>query len=83
MIKGQLMPSIITSAKEIKSLEIALAQNMMEGKKASDMLTAVDKIGALKIALTKEHLKCIESVLAILTEDQKKKLLSMLGKLID
>jgi hypothetical protein len=80
MIKGQLMPSIITSAKEIKSLEIALAQNMMEGKKASDMLTAVDKIAALKTALTKEHLKCIESVLAILTEDQKKKLLEYAGK---
>ena len=82
MIKGKLMPSIITSAKEIKALEIELAQNMMKGKKASDMLTEVDKIGDLKIALTKEHLKCIESVLAVLTEDQKKKLGGTLWKVL-
>ena len=80
MIKGKLMPDIINSAKKIKAMEIKLSKDMMSGQKATDMLTAVDKIGALKTALTKEHLKCIESVLAILTEDQKKKLLEYAGK---
>ena len=79
-IKGDTMPLVIKGAKEVKALELALSDKMLKGAKATDMHNAVDKIAKLKSALTKAHLKCIESVRIILTEDQRKTLLGYAGK---
>ncbi len=79
-IKGNTMPTVIKSAKEIKALELALSGKMVKGAKAEEMRGDVDKIAALKASLTKVHLKCIESVREILTPEQRKILLSYAGK---
>lgn len=79
-IKGTTIPVVIKSAKEIKALELALSDKMVKGAKASDMGAEVDKIATMKATLTKAHLKCIESVREVLTEKQRKTLLSYAGK---
>ncbi len=79
-IKGATMPTVIKSAKEIKALELALSDKMVKGAKAEDMGAEVDKIATLKAALTKAHLKCIESVREVLTEKQRKILLGYASK---
>lgn len=75
-IKGDTMPKVIEAAKEVKALELALAARMMSGESAKQNSKAVDEIALKKANLTKEHLKCIESVRAILTPTQRKTLLS-------
>lgn len=75
-IKADTMPKVIESALKIKKLELALSQRMMSGAKAEDELSAVDAIASKKAALTKEHLRCIASVRAILEPAQRKILLS-------
>ena len=80
-IKGSTMPAVIKSAKEIKALELALSDKMVKGAKAEDLGAEVDKIAAMKASLTKAHLKCIESVREVLTEKQRKILLSYAGKM--
>ena len=79
-IKGDTMPLVIKAAKEIKALELALADKMVKGAKASDMSDAVDEIAKLKSALTKIHLKCIEAVRNVLDEQQRKILLGYVSK---
>jgi hypothetical protein len=79
-IKGNTVPVVIKSAKEIKALELALSDKIVKGAKATELGTEVDKIATLKAALTKKHLKCIESVREILTEKQRKILLSYASK---
>lgn len=79
-IKGATMPTVIKSAKEIKALELALSDKMLKGAKATDMGVEVDKIATLKAALTKAHLKCIEAVREVLTDKQRKILLSYASK---
>lgn len=79
-IKGATVPVVIKSAKKIKALELALSDKMIKGAKASDMGKEVDKIAALKAALTKAHLKCIQSVIEVLTKKQREMLLSYAGK---
>ena len=53
---------------------------MVRGSKASDMGGAVDEIAKLKSALTKMHLKCIETVRNVLDEKQRKTLLGYASK---
>lgn len=79
-IKGNTIPMVIKAAKEIKALELTLSDKMVKGAKASTMHDAVDEIAKLKAALTKAHLKCIESARAILTDTQRKTLLGYAGK---
>lgn len=79
-VKSVTMPVVIKSAKEIKAFELTLSDKMVKGAKATEMGAEVDKIATLKAALTKAHLTCIESVRNILTEKQRKILLSYAGK---
>ena len=79
-IKGDTMPVVIKAAKKIKALELSLMNNMIKGTKATQMDEAVDKIAKLKSSLTKEHLKCIESVRNVLDDKQRKVLLGYAAK---
>ena len=79
-IKADTDPVVIKSAKKIKALELKLADQMIKGAKATDMEAEVDKIASLKASLTKIHLKCIESVMAMLTPKQKGRLMTYAGR---
>ncbi|MCH9814749.1 MAG: hypothetical protein K0U47_12495 [Epsilonproteobacteria bacterium] len=79
-IKEKTVPIVLKEAKAIKTLELALADKIVKGAKAADLSAEVEKIGALKIALTKKHLVCIEKSLAILTPKQLDKMMQYAGK---
>ncbi len=80
VIKGNTMPIVIKDALAIKALELELREMIKNGAKASELDVAVDKIGALKIALTKKHLACIKSIREILIPEQRKKVAAYAGK---
>ncbi|PIE01623.1 MAG: hypothetical protein CSA81_10700 [Acidobacteria bacterium] len=75
-IRARVMPVVVTSAIKIKKMEIALADKIVHGAKAEVLLSDVEEIARLKTALTMEHLRCIEAVRAVLTQQQEKILLS-------
>ena len=79
-IKGDTMPVVIKDALEIKALELKLHGLIDKEVKDEELNAAIDKIGALKIALTKKHLVCIKSIRDILTPPQRKKLEAYAGK---
>jgi len=73
-VKSETVPSVIKMAKEIKELELSLVKQIThDGKKASELDALVDTIAQKKAALTKAHLKCIETVRETLTLEQRKK----------
>jgi len=77
-IKNTLMPQLAKTALVIKKLEleivnaIALKHNVV---KAETFYAHVDKIAKLRADMTKAHLRCIEHVKAILTDEQYEELL--------
>lgn len=79
-IKATTIPTVIKAAKEIKTLELALSKMIDDGATDLQLNEAIDKIGALKIALTKKHLVCIKTTREILSEEQRKKVLVYAGK---
>ena len=78
-IKSDTMPTVIKSVKEIKALELALSDKIYKDAKAEDLSKEVEKIGSLKVALTKAHLDCIEAVREVLTPVQREKILTYIG----
>ncbi len=80
-IKADTMPVVIIKAKEIKDLELSLVKQLtQEHKKAVELDALVDEIAAKKAALTKDHIRCIESVRDILTPEQQKIVKGYAGK---
>jgi len=72
-VKADTMPVVIEKAKEIKALELSLVKQLtQEHKKASELDALVDEIAAKKAALTKKHIRCIETVRETLTPEQRK-----------
>lgn len=69
-IKGATVPIVVKAAKEIKQLELSLAQQFIDGATPNEMDILVDKISVLRTALTKKHVRCINQVRAVLTDDQ-------------
>lgn len=81
MIKKRVIPTVIKRSKDIKLLELKLAQNIaIDENSAKSQYEIVDAIGKLRIDLTKAHLQCINDVRAVLTKEQYKKLLSYSAK---
>lgn len=75
-IKSITVPKVVKTSKDIKMLELKLAQNIaIDSNTAKSQFEIVDAIGELRIALTKAHLQCINNVRAVLTQEQYKKLL--------
>ncbi len=80
-IKKRVVPPVIKVSKDIKILELKLAQNIaIDTNTAKSQYEIVDAIGKLRIDLTKAHLQCINDVRAILTKEQYKKLLKYATK---
>lgn len=73
-IKESTVPVVAKAGKEIKDLEVSLAQKFIDGATVSDMEKLVDEISALRTDLTKKHLVCIDQVRTILTPEQFKTL---------
>ena len=75
-IKQKQMPEVIRLAGQIKQMEVALADRFIEGAETPEMETSVEKIGELRVQLSKRHVQCIEQVKNILNGEQFKTLLS-------
>ena len=70
------VPKVVKMAKDIKMLELQLAQNIaIDSNTAKSQYKIVDAISKLRTDLTKAHLKCINEVRAVLTKEQYQKLL--------
>ena len=70
------VPKVVKVAKDIKMLELQLAQNIaIDSNTAKSQYEIVDAISKLRTDLTKAHLKCINEVRAVLTKEQYQKLL--------
>lgn len=81
-IKKRTVPEVLKVSKKIKKMELELAENIaVESNSAESQYALVDKIGKLRIELTKAHLICINEVRAVLGEEQYEKLLSYATKL--
>jgi len=76
LIKKSTVPVVIKMSKDIKMLELTLAQNIaIDSNTAKSQYKIVDAISKLRTDLTKAHLKCINEVRAVLTKEQYQKLL--------
>jgi len=80
-LKKDKKPSIVKSAKEIKSLELKLLDLLEtnEGnqvKVSDEMSNLVDEIATKKANLTKAHLQCVIDVQNVLTKEQRAKVSS-------
>ena len=76
--KDAATPKLAKKGLKIKNLELEIVQGIAlshNKAKASDFFDKVDEIAKLKTELTKAHLKCIEHVKAILTDEQYEELL--------
>lgn len=72
-IKKDTVPEVLKSAKEIKTVELKLVEMIRNEAPITELDATVDKIAAMKAALTKKHLRCIKAVRAILSKEQRKK----------
>jgi len=82
-IKKVTVPAVVKKSKEIKKLELELAQNIaVDSNNAKSQFALVDKISKLRTELTKAHLQCINNVREVLTKEQYKKLLTYATKLV-
>jgi len=83
-LKKETKPTILKSAKEIKSLELSLVA-MLENKEGTktkvskEMSELVDKIASKKAEITKAHLQCVIDVQNILTKEQREKVAAYAG----
>ena len=81
-VKRKTVPYVIKKAQLIKSLELELAQNIaVDSNEAKSQYALVDKIGKLRIELTKAHLQCINNIRSILSKEQYSKLLGYATKI--
>jgi hypothetical protein len=82
-IRDNTVPSVLKAAKKIKDLELQLVQEIgltYKSKPSKAYHELVEKIGKMKVELTKAHLLCIEQVKAVLSEEQFKKVLEYTKK---
>ncbi len=81
-IKKETVPYVIKASKDIKILELKLADNIaIDTNTAKSQYEIVDAISKLRTDLTKAHLQCINNVRAVLTAQQYKELLKYATKL--
>jgi len=76
--KNAATPKLAKKGLKIKNLELEIVQGIAlshNKAKASDFFDKVDEIAKLRTELTKAHLKCIEHVKAILSDEQYEELL--------
>lgn len=82
-IKKNTVPTVVKKSKEIKILELKLAQNIaIDSNSAKSQFEIVDAISKLRTELTKAHLVCINEVRAVLTKKQYQKLLKYATNLV-
>ncbi|PID66448.1 MAG: hypothetical protein CR975_02775, partial [Gammaproteobacteria bacterium] len=80
-VKKVTVPKVLKMAKQIKTLELKLADNMQsKDVDVEAQYPLVDEIAELKTQLTKAHLKCIKSVRNILTDEQFETLKNYVAK---
>lgn len=81
-LKEKTVPVVMKKAKEIKALELELAQVVgVNYEPAKNLDKKLKKLANLKLELTKAHINCINATKKILTKDQYKTLLSYAGKM--
>jgi hypothetical protein len=73
-IKADTLPQVLKEAKEIKTLELKLVEMIRNEAPMAELDATIEKIGTMKTALSKKHLRCIEAVRAVLSKEQRKKL---------
>ena len=77
LIKNNTVPEVLKISRRTKKLELELGQNIaIDDNTPESQYGLVDEIGKLRTELTKEHLRCIRSVRAVLTKEQYEKLLN-------
>lgn len=82
-IKKRTVPEVLKASKQVKALELELAQNIaVDENSAESQYKLVDEISKIRTDLTKAHLKCINEVRAVLTKEQYQKLLKYATKLV-
>ena len=77
-VKNTLMPKLAKTALIIKKLELEIVNGIAlkhDKVKAKSFYDKVDEIAKLRADMTKAHLRCIEHVKAILTDEQYEELL--------
>ena len=77
-VKNTLTPKLAKTALLIKKLELEIVNEIAlkhNNVKAESFYGKVDKIAKLRADMTKAHLRCIEHVKAILTDEQYEELL--------
>ena len=79
-IKKVTVPEVLKTAKKIKTLELDLVKMIQKEAPIEELDAFVDKIAAMKKALTKKHLRCIRAVRAILSKEQRKKVFAYASK---
>ncbi|NOZ90757.1 MAG: c-type cytochrome [Epsilonproteobacteria bacterium] len=77
-MKKTIVPVSAKNAKAVKSMELELAKAIVEEKKTPEsQYELVDKIAKAKADMTKAHLKCINTVQNLLSDEQFKTLLKL------
>ena len=77
-MKNSTVPAAAKVAKEIKTMELELAQAMIkEHKEPKSQYALVEKISKLRTDLTKAHLDCIYKIQEVLSPEQFKTLISL------
>lgn len=77
-IKNTLMPELAKTALVIKKLELEVVREIAiqhNKVKAESLYDKIDEIAKLRADMTKAHLRCIEHVKSILTDEQYEELL--------
>jgi hypothetical protein len=75
-IKKETVPQVLKVSKKIKTLELQIAKNIaIDSQTSESQFATLEEIAKLKSELSKEHLRCIPKVRAILTNEQYKILL--------
>ena len=70
-MKKTIVPVSAKLAKEVKALELELAQkSVVEKKDPKELATLVDDIAKIKSDMTKAHLDCIHTVQGLLSAEQ-------------
>ncbi|KIM02515.1 MAG: hypothetical protein KU28_12215 [Sulfurovum sp. PC08-66] len=70
-IKNQTVPEVLKVSKKIKNLELQIAQSIaIDSQTPESQYATLEEIAQLRLSLSKEHLKCIKDVRAILTKEQ-------------
>ena len=79
-MKKTIVPIAAKLAKEVKDMELELANAIIvEKKDPKSLSTLVDKIATTKTKMTKAHLDCIHTVQGLLSKDQFNRLIQLVS----